>query len=332
MTTMLASCQLVSKVQQIVVTQDNVGQRLDNFLFTFLRGVPKSRVYRIIRKGELRINKGRVDVSYRLVEGDLIRIPPIRQGEEKPVLTMPDSRMTKILQKSVCYEDDKLLILSKPSGMAVHGGSGVSWGLIEALRAMRPEQKFLELVHRLDRDTSGLVMLAKSRSMLLHLHECMRAGTIHKQYLAVVHRRWQGGKLVDAPLRKFVTQSGERIVKVDPQGKAAQTAFSLLDSNKHASLLQATLLTGRTHQIRVHCAFMGHPILGETKYSQLDFAEQEKITAANRLLLHAHKLVIKLPYSPFTLTVTSEVPAEFQDYCQKLNLKVREMNASATGI
>lgn len=322
------NCQ--TKVQNLLVPKDKVGQRVDNFLFTHLKSVPKSRIYRLIRKGELRINKGRVDASYRLQEGDTIRIPPIRQSTEQPKQFKIDIKLSKLLEKSICYEDADLLIIDKPSGMAVHGGSGISWGLIEAMRALRPESTFLELVHRLDRETSGLVMLAKTRSMLLHLHGLIRKGEIYKSYLACVKGKWSGGKLVDAPLRKFVSRSGERVVKVDPEGKSAQTNFTVIDAHQQATLLQAVLLTGRTHQIRVHCAFMGHPIMGESKYTQCDKDEKEECIDAPRLLLHAHKLIIKLPYSPFTLTVVSEIPAEFQNFCQKLNLKVRKMNASAT--
>lgn len=316
---MLASHQPLNQVRHVVVTDSHAGQRIDNFLFTFLRGVPKSRLYRIIRKGEIRVNKGRVSVSYRLVCGDTIRIPPIRQPVKEEVSQRPGRNLSNLLDNAICYEDDHLLVINKPPGMAVHGGSGVSLGLIEALRGMRPGAPFLELVHRLDRDTSGCIMIAKKRSMLIHLHNSLKAGTIEKRYFVLVKGKWKGGKSVDAPLHKYVLQSGERMVKVDPAGKCARTTFHILKSFSQATLLQATPVTGRTHQIRVHCAFMGHPIIGDQKYGEPDCNSQAKLMGFDRLFLHAHELVIKLPYEPFHLTVTSPMPPACDQYCQNLN-------------
>jgi 23S rRNA pseudouridine955/2504/2580 synthase len=315
---MLVNEQQFSQVQQVTVTDANAGQRVDNFLFSVLRGVPKSRLYRIIRKGEVRINKKRVDVSYRLIEGDIVRIPPVRvaPNEEKEIVA-PTQKLTKSLENAVLYEDDHLIVINKPSGMAVHGGSGISLGLIEALRMMRPKADFLELVHRLDRDTSGCVMIAKKRQMLLHLHNCLKTGEIEKRYFAIVRGRWQGGKCVEAPLHKFVLKSGERMVKVDPEGKFAKTQYEVLEFHAHATLLNVIPVTGRTHQIRVHCAFMGHPILGDQKYGE-QAGIQAKTIKTPRLFLHAHNLVIKLPYSPYELTINCAMPTDFEYFWNNL--------------
>lgn len=320
MRSMLASQQPRNQVQHIVVTSAHEGQRVDNFLFTFLRGVPKSHVYRIIRQGQVRVNKKRINVHYRLAIGDDIRIPPIRVAEKKEdILKQPSGKLIKILTAAICYEDDQLLIINKPSGLASHGGSGISLGLIEALRLMRPKAPFLELVHRLDRETSGCIMIAKKRSMLKYLHECLKEGTIEKNYLALVQGRWQGkDRLVDAPLLKYVLRSGERMVKVDPAGKFAQTAVEILELYPQATLVKATPLTGRTHQIRVHCALKGHPIIGDEKYGDAEYNRQVKLQGADRLFLHAQKLVINLPYLSSPLTVTCPLPASYHQFCESL--------------
>ncbi len=315
---MLASHQPLTNVQQIVVTDAHAGQRIDNFLSTYLRGVPKSRIYRIIRKGEVRVNKGRIGVSYKLSLGDAIRIPPIRMALKTEGNSHPGSKLAKTLDHAILYEDDHFLVINKPAGMAVHGGSGISLGLIEAIRGMRPGAPFLELVHRLDRDTSGCVMIAKRRPMLTHLHDCLKSGKISKHYYALVHGKWKGGKTIEAPLHKFLLKSGERMVKVTPDGKSSKTTFEQLESFSQATLLQATPVTGRTHQIRVHCAFMGSPIIGDQKYGDRESDNQAKIQGYDRLYLHAHQLVVKLPYEPFSLTITCPMPEAFEKYCQEL--------------
>ncbi len=315
---MLAKSMPLNQVQQVVVTDNHAGQRVDNFLFSLLRGVPKSKLYRIIRKGELRVNKKRVDVSYRLVDGDTVRIPPLRYEEKQEPAHAAGAKTLKNIEDSIIYEDDLLLIVNKPSGIAVHGGSGVSWGLIEALRQLRPYAPFLELVHRLDRDTSGCVMIAKKRAMLLHLHECLKTGNIQKQYYALVAGGWRGGRLVEAPLHKYVLPGGERMVKASPEGKFAQTGVKILESYPQATLLQATPLTGRTHQIRVHCAFMGHPIYGDQKYGDSEKNRQAKAMGFTRLFLHAHQLVIELPNKKEALTVNCPMPKECQQFLAKL--------------
>lgn len=305
---MLASHPPRNQVQQLVIADSQAGQRIDNFLLTFFRGVPKSRVYRIIRKGEVRVNKKRVDVSYRLVLGDSLRIPPVRMAEvdEKQVVK-PNDKFIEFLESSILFEDESLIILNKPSGLAVHGGSGIKLGAIEAFRAMRPKAPFLELVHRLDRDTSGCLMIAKKRSRLTYLNECLKQGTIVKRYVALVQDKWKGGKIIDAPLHKYLLLSGERRVKVDSEGKFAKTGIKILESFKEATLVQATPHTGRTHQIRVHCAHVGNPILGDEKYGNKDHNIQ-----ASRLYLHARELLIPIEGSENKLALTAPIPDEFQ--------------------
>lgn len=311
---MLTTHPSVSTVQQVIVTAAHAGQRVDNFLASFLKGVPKSHLYRIIRKGEVRVNKRRVQVDYRLGCDDVVRIPPLRlASNEKP---LPPRKIIKDLEEAI-YEDEQLLILNKPAGLAVHGGSGISLGLIEALRITRAQAPFLELVHRLDRDTSGCVMIAKTRAMLTYLHQCLREGTIEKHYFALVQGQWQGGKVIEAPLLKYVLRSGERMVKVAPQGKFAQTTIKILKSYPQATLLQAVPLTGRTHQIRVHCAFMGHPIVGDRKYGKLA-DNRSSLNQCERLFLHAHQLVIQLPNQRQPLRVTSPLPSACQQYLDKI--------------
>lgn len=312
---MLASHQPLTQVQYLKVTSSHAGQRLDNFLLTFFKSVPKSHLYRIIRKGEVRVNKRRIDVSYRLLEGDSIRIPPIRFTPKEHTAPIIKPHFKQQIEEAICYEDDKLIVLNKPSGLAVHGGSGISLGLIEALRVLRPKASFLELVHRLDRDTSGCIMIAKRRSMLTYLHDCLKNGKIEKSYFALVKGRWQSGKQIEAPLHKYLLRSGERMVKVDPNGKFAQTNIKVLEFFGGATLLQASPVTGRTHQIRVHCTFKGHPIIGDQKYGDLQLNCQAKEDGFDRLFLHAHKLVVPLPDKP-PLTVISPMPLACQKYIE----------------
>lgn len=316
---MLAAESSLSQVQHVVVTAANAEQRIDNFLIAFLRGVPKSHLYRIIRKGEVRVNKKRIDVSYRLTLGDIVRVPPLRLPTKQSTTMHPSKGLSQHLSDAILFENDELLIIDKPAGLAVHGGSGISLGLIEALRAMRPENTFLELVHRLDRETSGCVMIAKKRSMLVYLHECLQKGSIQKHYLALTSK-WRGGKAVAAPLKKFILQSGERMVKVDPQGKEAETQIKVLESFPNASLLRVTPITGRTHQIRVHCAFMNSPILGDEKYGNDHSQQIAKTVHCERLFLHAHELTIKLPKQPGYLTVTSPLP----QVCEQILITLRQ--------
>jgi len=278
-------------VQWLTISEDHSGQRLDNFLVTVLKGVPKSRIYRAIRKGEVRVNKGRVAPEYRLVHGDIVRVPPVRTAEPATIAALDEQRSIQ-LPRWILYEDSNLMILNKPSGVPVHGGSGLRGGLIEQLRLLRPRQKFLELVHRLDRDTSGCLMIAKKRQALISIQKRWAEKTTEKYYWALVKGRWQGGaKEVSLPLRKNVLQSGERMVKVDQeQGKAAITIFTPLHVYDDASLLQAIPVTGRTHQIRVHAAAIGFPIAGDERYGDDEFNKEMRCRGLNRLFLHSAEL------------------------------------------
>ncbi|MDY6891008.1 MAG: 23S rRNA pseudouridine(955/2504/2580) synthase RluC [Pseudomonadota bacterium] len=284
------------RVRYLEVEADQAGQRVDNFLRTALKGVPKSMIYRILRKGEIRVNKKRVKPDTRLESGDRVRIPPIRtaqRGEAVPV----GQGLAHHLENAIVYESDGLLVLDKPAGLAVHGGSGVTLGLIEALRQVRPECRFLELVHRLDRDTSGCIMVAKKRSMLRYLHAALREHKVRKIYQALVVGRWPARcKRVDAPLQRMELKSGERIVRVDPAGKPSTTVFNVVQRFADlATLVEARPLTGRTHQIRVHTQFAGHPIVGDSKYTPDEHNDRFHSLGLRRLMLHAARLELVLP-------------------------------------
>ncbi len=278
----------------IEVSAQQAGQRIDNYLLSHLKGVPRSLVYRIVRSGEVRVNKGRIKAGYRLQAGDSVRIPPLRLSEAGAP-SQPGGQFLQRVQSSVLYEDDELLVLNKPAGIAVHGGSGVSHGVIEVLRALRPEAQFLELVHRLDRDTSGCLMIAKQRETLLNLHQRLREGEVTKRYLVLVKGRWRGkGRIIDAALRKNLLESGERRVKVSEEGKEAQSVFEPVKLYPDCSLMEIQLMQGRTHQIRVHAAHAGHPIAGDSKYGDPDFNRHMKGLGLKRLFLHARSVACQL--------------------------------------
>ena len=282
-------------VQYVTVAEAHEGQRIDNYLGRHLKGVPKSRLYNILRRGEVRVNKGRVKPDYRVRCGDEIRIPPVRTAEKSYPGQLAPS-LEQRLGQAVLYENDQLMVVNKPSGLAVHGGSGISLGLIEALRLLRPELHYLELVHRLDRDTSGCVMLAKKRSMLRFLHEQLRSGGVDKRYWALVSGRWSKRKTaVSAPLQKNVLQSGERMVRVEGEGKPSLTEFSIVENFAGATLVEARPVTGRTHQIRVHAQVAGHPLLGDEKYGDVQANRIFKSLGLKRLFLHAIELHVPSP-------------------------------------
>jgi 23S rRNA pseudouridine955/2504/2580 synthase len=293
-----------TQVRLVTVAPDEAGQRIDNFLARHLKGVPSSHVYRILRRGEVRVNSGRIRAQYKVKAGDKVRIPPVRMTPES-VKTLPAKRLLTI-EDRILFENTHLLVIDKPPGVAVHGGSGISHGIIEALRAIRPDAPFLELVHRLDRDTSGCLIVAKRRSALRALHEQLRAGTMNKRYLALVRGPWQGAsRSVTAALRKNQLQGGERMVRVDEAGKEALSRFHPLSTHGPAALVDVELKTGRTHQIRVHAAHIGHPLAGDMKYGDADFNQLMKHFGLRRLFLHAHRIELHDPASERVVTVTA---------------------------
>ncbi|MGQ0285662.1 23S rRNA pseudouridine(955/2504/2580) synthase RluC [Pasteurellaceae bacterium 22721_9_1] len=295
-----------ASVKLFEISEDESGQRIDNYLLAKLKGVPKSLIYRIVRKGEVRVNKGRIKPEYKLQTGDIVRVPPVRVSEktQAPV----SSKLNKVsqLEQQIIFEDDCLLVLNKPSGIAVHGGSGLSFGVIEGLRALRPEARFLELVHRLDRDTSGILLVAKKRSALRHLHEQLRVKTVQKDYLALVRGQWQSHvKSVQAPLLKNELASGERIVKVSDQGKPSETRFTVEERYHNATLIKASPITGRTHQIRVHTLHAGHPIALDDKYGDKNFDAEMSEIGLDRLFLHAASIRFEHPKTGETLRLNA---------------------------
>jgi 23S rRNA pseudouridine955/2504/2580 synthase len=307
------------KPQIVAVDADNAGQRIDNFLLRILKGVPKSAIYRIVRKGEVRVNKKRIKPEYKILDGDLVRIPPVKVKE---VTAQVNTKLTKVseLEDRILYEDDVLIIVNKPHGMAVHGGSGLSFGLIEALRALRPQQKFLELVHRLDRDTSGCLAVAKKRSALKHLHEQLRDKTMNKVYHALVRGHWPKHRTkVSAPLQKFTLKSGERMVNVDAQGKPSLTHTNVIQYFSQCTLIEAKPITGRTHQIRVHCKHAGHNIALDDKYGEGEFDKAMKDNGLNRLFLHAHSLSFIHPRTEKEVRFESPKDAQLTNILKKLD-------------
>ena len=306
------SNQINPKVQLLEISDANNEQRLDNFLIGYLKGVPKTRIYRMIRKGEVRVNKGRVDVSYKLALGDIVRVPPVRVAEKNDeIIVQPTLRFS--LENHIIYEDEGFIVLNKPSGFAVHGGSGVNGGVIEALRQIRPQQKFLELVHRLDKETSGCLLIAKKRSVLKVLHELFRGDGIRKTYIALLAGQFNRKKqLVDVPLLKNINQGGERMVMVSQSGKSAETLFTRLKQFQDATLVHAAPKTGRTHQIRVHAAWLGHPIIADDRYGQEDVNKAFKKRGYKRLFLHAEQLQFAHPVSGTPLEFIAPLPEDLQ--------------------
>lgn len=308
-----ASNQINPQVRWLEITEANSGQRLDNFLISLLKGVPKTHIYRIVRKGEVRVNKGRIDVSYKLALGDIVRIPPVRVAEKPDAVIVPPN-LRFSLENHILYEDDGFIVLNKPAGFAVHGGSGVNSGVIEALRQVRPQQKFLELAHRLDKDTSGCLLIAKKRAVLKALHDLFRAdGGVNKSYLALLCGQFKRKKqIVEAPLLKNVAQGGERMVIVSQAGKSAETLFVRLKQYQEATLVQASPKTGRTHQIRVHAAWLGHPIVADDRYGDDETNKAFKKRGYKRLFLHAEQLQFNHPVTGVALHFTAPLPEDLQ--------------------
>lgn len=310
------------KVQMLEIDADFEGQRIDNYLKTLLKGVPKSLIYRIVRKGEIRINKKRVKPEYKLQAGDLLRLPPIRVSEAK---ASPSTKLDKVanLESHILFEDKYFIVLNKPSGMAVHGGSGLSFGVIEALRALRPQQKFLELVHRLDRDTSGCLLIAKKRSVLKALHAQLRDKQVDKRYQALVAGNWPENRFkVKAPLCKNILKSGERMVSVSDDGKPSETRYRILQRFENATLIEASPITGRTHQIRVHCLHAGHPIACDDKYGDKQFEEKMLSLGLSRLFLHAYTLAFTHPETHERVTFTAPLDKALNLIIGRLDVEV----------
>ncbi|WP_283148413.1 RluA family pseudouridine synthase [Silvimonas soli] len=303
-----------ASVNFIEITEEQAGQRLDNFLLRELKGVPKSRVYKIIRGGEVRINKGRVDVTYRLEAGDILRVPPVRVADAPD--TAPAQAASHRVHLDILFEDDAILAIDKPAGLAVHGGSGVSFGLIELLRAQRPDAKFLELVHRLDRETSGILLVAKKRSALVKLHDMLRDNhRIDKRYLAMVAGVWPDDKRhLRYKLFKYTTPAGERRVRVTPDGQESHTVVYRRRVGQQYSLVECELKTGRTHQIRVHLATAGFPILGDEKYGDFTLNKQLPREGLKRMFLHSWQLTLEHPLTGETMKLEAPVPIELAKF------------------
>ncbi|WP_159836673.1 RluA family pseudouridine synthase [Burkholderia sp. 8Y] len=311
------------RTSMIEVDETAAGQRIDNFLLRVCKGVPKSHIYRILRSGEVRVNKGRIDAAYRLELGDLVRVPPIRtaQADEAPV-----SSNAPAAEFPIIFEDDHLIVIDKPSGVAVHGGSGVAFGVIEQLRNARPQAKFLELVHRLDRETSGVLMLAKKRAALVNLHEQIRENRVDKRYYALGHGDWQNDwgrrRIVKAPLHKYVAADGERRVRIQENGLASHTVFNLIERWPDYAWVEAELKTGRTHQIRVHMQSIGLPIAGDAKYGDFalnkELARPKAMPSLKRMFLHAYRLKITHPATGAPLQFEAPLPAECRRFIEQL--------------
>ncbi len=304
--------------------EEQAGQRLDKVLAGLLPAVPRTRIFRLIRKGEVRVNGKRARPELRLAAGDRLRVPPVheRSASAQSVATGGVARVPPALiqrvSAAIVYEDERVLVLDKPAGLAVHGGSGLTYGVIEALRAARPEEK-LELAHRLDRDTSGLLLVARKHSSLRVLHALLREGAVHKSYLVLVLGRWElGRKLINAPLQTDARVGGERTVRVGEGGKSARTQFKLVQQfGARASLLEATLETGRTHQIRVHAAYCGHPVAGDIKYGEAEANARLREAGLTRMFLHAHSLSFEWPQGG-ALTLSSPLPVELKSVLDRL--------------
>lgn len=310
---------MTPKVQYVEITADHAGQRIDNFLMTRLKGVPKTRIYRSLRQGEVRVNKGRIKADYRLQTGDTLRLPPLKVIT--PASTTPlSSRGIAFLLEHILYEDERLLVLNKPAGMAVHGGVKQSYAIIDGLRQARADLKYLELVHRLDKETSGCLLLAKKAAILRELHELLREGLVEKHYVTLVKGHWQGHeRVVDAPLQKTHPDSGGHQVRVHHEGKLALTRFMPQRVGKTASLLAVKLETGRTHQIRVHAAHIGYPVAGDSKYGDFAFNREIQKQGLRRLFLHASHIQFTLASTQRSYAFDAPLPQDLTQCLEQLS-------------
>ncbi|HTX24949.1 MAG TPA: RluA family pseudouridine synthase [Steroidobacteraceae bacterium] len=310
-------------VRHVEVSEERAGQRLDNFLIRLLGDIPRSRLYRLVRRGEVRVNGRRASPDQRLQWHDRIRVPPVGR-DTTPAPARPPARLLEALAEAILHEDERLIVLDKPAGVAVHGGSGLSFGIIEGLRALRPKEE-LELVHRLDRDTSGCLLIARKASSLRTLHALLREGRFEKGYLALVKGHWNlGHKRITAPLRTDLRVSGERTVKVHPTGKPAVSEFRPVQFfGKIATLVEVDLHTGRTHQIRVHAAHAGHPIAGDEKYGDEAFNLRMRDLGLRRPFLHAHRVGFAWP-SGEEFNANAPLPADLRSVLERLSLGRRQ--------
>ena len=314
-----------TSVQFVTIDEAHAGQRIDNYFVTFLKGVPKSHIYRILRKGEVRVNKGRIKPTYKLKVGDIVRIPPIRVSEAKNIPENLPGPLAK-LKESIIYEDKDLIVLNKPAGIAVHGGSGINMGVIETMRVLFPLAKRMELVHRLDRATSGCLLIAKKASVLKDLHEQIREDKMQKTYVTLLKGQITEKKVkIDEPLRKFVTKSGERMVKVSEDGKPSSTIFYPKQVFENSTLVDVKLITGRTHQIRVHSLHFDHPVAGDDKYGDEYFNEQMKKAGLKRMFLHARSLRFKHPVTGEIMNPVAPLDKELTEVIKKLSNKEHEI-------
>ncbi len=295
------------------------GQRIDNFLTRTLKGVPRSHVYRLLRKGEVRVNGRRAKPEQRLEEGDEVRLPPVRAAERERGPSVPD-RLLDEVRSRILFENARILALDKPAGLAVHGGSGLSFGVIEALRASRPRAE-LELVHRLDKDTSGVLLVAKDRASLRLLHAALRDGQVGKTYLALLKGRWTlGRKTIDLPLKTNIRQGGERMVKVDIEGRDSASTFRPVRRfDSRATLVEVDIHTGRTHQIRVHAAYAGHPVAGDEKYGDREFNAVMKALDLRRMFLHAHRIEFTWPDDGRRCRIEAPLPKDLEEVLDRLS-------------
>ena len=317
-----------SAVELRTISAQEAGQRIDNFLMRHFSRVPRSRVYRLLRKGEVRVNKKRVDAEYRIAAGDEVRLPPVHiDRTEEP--GRPSTRLQELIERAVIFQDKHLLVIDKPAGVAVHGGSGMSFGVIEALRASRPRES-LELVHRLDRDTSGCLCVARDRATLVALHALIRDGGMHKTYLALVSGDWQlGTKRIDAPLATDERRLGERHVRVAAAGKESVSVFKPVQFfGKLATLMQVDIPTGRTHQIRVHAAYAEHPLLGDDKYGDRERNAELKGAGLKRIFLHAQSIAFDWPGSGVPFHASAPLPADLAAVLDAITAKKRPAGAA----
>lgn len=313
----------MAQVSFYTVTEDEHGQRLDNYLLSRLKGVPKSAIYKIVRKGEVRVNKGRAKPDRRLTAGDVVRVPPIRVADSKTP-PKPSQKLSGTLESAILFDKDGLLVVNKPGGIAVHGGSGISLGLVEALRQMAPYQGFLELVHRLDRETSGCIMMARKRTVLKTLQDQLRQREgIEKTYLALVQGQWPSNQTyVDAPLLRTLLPNNERIVKVHKEGKPSMTRFRVLAKHPLVTLVEAKPISGRTHQIRVHAKHAGCPLVGDEKYGDTSLSMELKTFGVERLFLHA--VGLDLEWNDSTFRFRAPLPYSLIKVLQKLQINFDE--------